>query len=160
MYYRRRILLALLQEFGGRLSATDFQKLLFLFCRSQSSPAFDFVPYLYSCYSFQSFSDKQVLAKAGLIKDSEEWSIEKSADDMQSLTDDDQSVLAAVGEKYRTMRGDALIKHVYTSFPYFAINSTIAGKLLTSSELLRVEAQKPSTRSAELFSIGYEGRSG
>ena len=46
MYYRRKILLALLEEFGGELANTDFQKLLFLFTERQNERSYDFVPIL------------------------------------------------------------------------------------------------------------------
>jgi hypothetical protein len=38
MYYRRKVILALLQQFEGSLSKTDFQKLLFLYCQNQFRP--------------------------------------------------------------------------------------------------------------------------
>jgi len=53
MYYRRKIILSLLQEFGGKLKRTDFQKFLFLVSEHQKKRAFDFIPYKYGCYSFQ-----------------------------------------------------------------------------------------------------------
>jgi len=40
IYYRRKVILTLLETFGGGLKATHFQKLLQLFTRRQRKPAF------------------------------------------------------------------------------------------------------------------------
>ncbi len=53
MYYRRKLELALIQAFGGELSKTDFQKLLFLLTQKQEKPDYDFVPYKYGCFLFK-----------------------------------------------------------------------------------------------------------
>jgi hypothetical protein len=45
MFYRRKILLALLEAFGGSLKRTDCQKLLFLFCQRRGKNYYDFFPY-------------------------------------------------------------------------------------------------------------------
>ncbi|HRH36575.1 MAG TPA: DUF488 domain-containing protein, partial [Catalimonadaceae bacterium] len=63
MYYRRKVLLAILQAFGGQLDKMSLQKLVFLFAQNQSAPAFHFVPYKFGCYSFQLASDLGTLRK-------------------------------------------------------------------------------------------------
>ena len=40
MYYRRKYILALIQEFGGSLDNLNFQKLLFLASRKQEKKVF------------------------------------------------------------------------------------------------------------------------
>jgi len=45
MFYRRKILLALLQVFGGSLPKIDFQKYLFLLNTGKPAPFFEFIPY-------------------------------------------------------------------------------------------------------------------
>lgn len=67
LYYRRKILLALLEVFEGQLTAKSLQKYLFLFTRSQSEKTFDFVPYRYGCFSFQANQDIATMAKYGFI---------------------------------------------------------------------------------------------
>ena len=57
MFYRRKIILALSQVFGGRLKKNDLQKLLFLVCQKQKEPEHVFIPYLYGCYSHSAKSD-------------------------------------------------------------------------------------------------------
>ena len=68
LYYRRKILLALLEVFGGQLTAKSLQKFLFLFTRKQEIKAFDFVPYKYGCFSFQANQDIVTLSKYGYVE--------------------------------------------------------------------------------------------
>jgi len=63
MLYRRKIVLNLLDTFGGSLSAKRFQCLLFLVTRGQEKKTFDFLPYRYGCYSFQASFDLHVMEK-------------------------------------------------------------------------------------------------
>ena len=72
LYYRRKILLALLEVFDGQLTAKSLQKYLFLFTRSQNGKSFDFVPYRYGCFSFQANQDISTMAKYGYIEVKEE----------------------------------------------------------------------------------------
>lgn len=73
MFYRRKILLSILHTFGERLTRTQVQKLTFIFTRWQESPAFDFVPYRFGCFSFQANQDLVTMKKAGLL---EEYSLD------------------------------------------------------------------------------------
>jgi hypothetical protein len=56
MFYRRKIILALLQAFDNQLEKIALQKLLFLFTNRQLKPEYEFVPYLYGCYFFSAES--------------------------------------------------------------------------------------------------------
>jgi hypothetical protein len=160
MFYRRRILLALLDGLGGEVSATDFQKLLFLFCKCQSKPSFDFVPYLYGGFSFQSYADKRALTSAGLIdEDENNWRMKNASQGFNFLNDEDKSAINKFCAQHKDLRGNKLIRHVYISYPYFAINSSIVAKHLTDVEMMDVERLKPSVTETALFSIGYEGKS-
>ena len=68
MYYRRKIILALLEALGRDVSAKSLQKYLFLFTRRQvDEKAFDFVPYKYGCFSFQANQDLVALSKQGYL---------------------------------------------------------------------------------------------
>ena len=67
LYYRRKILLALLEVFDGQLTAKSLQKYLFLFTRAQLVKSFDFIHYRYGCFSFQANQDLSTMAKYGYI---------------------------------------------------------------------------------------------
>src|SRR3989304_7086803 len=55
MYYRRKILLALIEVFGGSLQSTDCEKLLFNFCQKTGKNHYYFFPYKYGPFSFLSY---------------------------------------------------------------------------------------------------------
>jgi uncharacterized protein (DUF488 family) len=58
------------------------------------------------------------------------------------------------------LRGDPLIRKVYTKYPYFAINSEIVDRILVPKERERVQTvkQKLKRNDTTLFTIGYEGK--
>lgn len=158
MYYRRKILLALLEEMGGNLQATDMQKLLFLFCEGQEKKSYEFVPYRFGCFSFQSYADKRTLIKYGFLKETEAWDIaEKGLGHRKSLKKEDLNNLNQTFSKYSELRGNNLIREVYLNYPYYAIHSEVLNKVLSPLEVEHVEAQKPLNNSTTLFTIGYEG---
>ncbi|MGE5480521.1 MAG: hypothetical protein ACM3U1_08870 [Chloroflexota bacterium] len=44
MYYRRKVILAVLEQFGGEMPEADLQSALFLLCDRQEEPSFEFLP--------------------------------------------------------------------------------------------------------------------
>ena len=61
MYYRRKVLLALIETFDGALKKTDCQKLLFLFCQYTCKNHYDFSPHKFGSFSYLVYQDKQRL---------------------------------------------------------------------------------------------------
>ena len=159
MYYRRKILLALLQTFGGTLSKFDLQKYLFLFNQEKSEPYYEFIPYMYGCYSFQSNQDLSTLTKYKMVEGTEfQWSIVDKTNYINQLKTGDKILLAKLYSKYSNLKGDALIKYVYENYPYYAINSKKAKGLLSNDQYETVLSCKPRTSDYTLFTIGYEGK--
>ena len=68
MYYRIKIILALLQAFEGKLEKITLQKLLFMFTRMQEKQSFHFVPYKLGCFSFQANADLFTMIKFSNFK--------------------------------------------------------------------------------------------
>ena len=68
MYYRRKLLLALVEAFGGTLNRTDCLKIFFLFCQKTDKNHYDFFPYRYGGYSFLVIQDKARLEALGYQK--------------------------------------------------------------------------------------------
>jgi uncharacterized protein (DUF488 family) len=64
-------------------------------------------------------------------------------------------------QRYAHLRGDALVAEVYRRYPYFAIRSVMAGRLLAKepSALTAIRYAEPALGRAGLYTIGYEGRS-
>lgn len=160
MYYRRKILLSLLKEFDGNLRKTDMQKLLFLYCQRQENSSYDFVPYKYGSFSFQSYADKRTLTKYGLLTESENWELtDISKSSSYELKNNDKEELDIFKEDYRHLRGQELVKETYLKFPYYAIKSEILNKILNNDELKKIEEIIPNQEDKAFFTIGYEGKS-
>lgn len=162
MYYRRKIQLALLSQFGGELTAKQFQKLLFLFTRKQYLKSYDFVPFHYGCYSFQASQDIHALATMGHVNitDSPEghriFLVDKE-DYSTALTLFDQKALLDTYKDFSGMSQDELIRYTYVHFPFYAIKSDIAEGLLSDEEFNKVKKQERHYSESMLFTIGYEG---
>ena len=162
LYYRRKILLALLEVFEGQLTAKSLQKYLFLFTRVQNEKAFDFVPYRYGCFSFQANQDISTMAKYGYIEVKEESKgrfieLTQSGNYLSMLDMFDRQALLDMKAEFGALSQTELIRYTYQKYPYYATKSAIAHELLTADELTKVEQQKRSFAEAGLFSIGYEG---
>lgn len=158
MYYRRKILLALLGQFGGKLDKISLQKLLFLFAGQQENMAFHFVPYRFGCYSFQANADLKTLTKYNQVKETDkDWEKTDVNDYYLELNTKDKVALRFVKSRYGNFSCDELLALTYKKYPYFAINSTIAERFLTKDELIKVESLRPRKDETVLFTIGYEG---
>ena len=158
LYYRRKILLALLQAFGGHLGKTDLQKLLLIVTKLQEKPSFDFIPHRFGCYSYQSSWDLRALKAYGIVIESDTgWSLAKPEDYRGMLTNDDKSRVNHVARTYKNYTTDQLVRVTYLKFPYYAIKSEKAPKILNADELKTVEKYASSNDGKALFTIGYEG---
>lgn len=160
MYYRRKILLALLQTFDGRLSNPDLQNLLFLFAQTQIKPAFDFLPAQLGCFSPQAFQDLRTMVKYELVKaEGDDWVISDSENYMKMLNRNDAENLVAFRKNYSGLRETALIRTVYEKYPFYAVKSRIASDILSTDKMKEVSSLLPRKKEPAVFTIGYEGRS-
>jgi uncharacterized protein (DUF488 family) len=158
MYYRRKILMALLQEFSGKLDKITLQKLLFLLTTYQQKKVYDFVPYKYGCFSFQANADLCTLMKYNLVSESKTcWKYIGDEDYLGTIKEKDRNIVEFIKDEYGALNSDELIRLTYQKYPYYAINSTIAERILSSEELQKVEAQKKISTETILYTIGYEG---
>ena len=158
MFYRRKIILALLQVFGGNLEKINLQKLLFLVCNKQKEPEYDFIPYLFGCYSHSAKADLNVMVERGLLtEDDSSYTKKDKKNYLQLLDDADRQLVNQAYILYHKMDADGLMKHTYTNFPYYAIHSTTAERLLTKEQFKKVNTARPVSNEVTLFTIGYEG---
>lgn len=158
VYYRRKILLSLLQVFNNNLSKLQLQKLLFLFSSMQKEQDFDFVPYKYGCYSFQANADLNTLTKYGLVHQTEQgWEKANEENFLSGLKKIDKEILLVVKELYKDKTAAELIKITYKKYPYFALRSKIADKYLSPEELTNLGKYVAQSGETCLFTIGYEG---
>ena len=160
LYSRQKTLLALLQKFGGKLSSIDLQKYLFLFTETcQKDRSYEFVPYRFGCFSFQSYADRRKFVEFGILDEGDKWSLlPTEVDYVSTLSEPDQKKLDLFYKRFRSLSGNNLVYEIYRRFPYFAIHSEIAADLMSKKELGEIEAKRPSQTEKAFFTIGYEGQ--
>ena len=137
LYSRQRLLLGLPDAIGGNVSNTDFQKLLFLYCKELSSHQatetpqglYDFVPYHCGAFSFTSYADRRRLVDWGLLADDDQqWVLTENG--RQIARESGNSSIRSFAYRYRNVRGDALVADTYRRYPFYAIRSEIAEQVL------------------------------
>lgn len=157
MYYRRKILLALIEVFGGSLQSTDCEKLLFNFCQQSKKDHYDFFPHNFGPFSNMSYYDKRILIGSGLLKLSDNFQLSTKHSYLKDLTPTDKAALLRFKTNIGNLRGDALVKKTYREYPQYTVRSKIADRHFTAEELKQRQfAFTPETKPA-VFSIGYEG---
>lgn len=158
MFYRRKIILALLQLFDGQLDKIRLQKLLFLFANKQAKAEYDFIPYKFGCYSYSANADMTAMVTRGFLTEDEKTFTKKDPTDyLKQLKHADLKLLQEVKTNYGKMSAKALMKHTYINFPFYTIKSEVAENILSEDELEKVAKAKPKSNKTVLFTIGYEG---
>lgn len=158
MFYRRKVILAILETFEGELEKFQLQKLLMLFALYQKTPSYYFVPYKYGCFSFQANADLSTMRKYEWVAEFDKsWKKTTTKSYISELKENDKRGLSELKKHFGGKSSEYLIKHTYRNHPYYAINSKIAHKLLSSEELKKVKKQIPISSINALFTIGYEG---
>lgn len=158
MFYRRKIILSILEAFNGNLNKISLQKLLFLFSQHQNKKAYDFVPYKFGCYSFSAAADISAMVNKGLLTEDDKTYAKNNKTTYSSLLEQsDKVILADLKAMYNGYSAERLTKHTYINYPYTAINSTIADRLLNAGQKQNVLKAKPTSNKTILFTIGYEG---
>ena len=158
MFYRRKFILALIEQFGGKLHRTDLIKHLFLICQNQKSKYYDFFPYQYGSFSFMVYQDKNQLIRQGLLRDNEDFELNTGQSFYKLLKAYDQVALKSYHHTFKHLSGKQLIRHAYLCHPYYACRSTIIPKVVNEDELEGIRVWWNNDDSPRLFSIGYEGK--
>lgn len=162
MLIRQKTVLSLLTQAGKPLSPTVFVKLMFLLRQEtglERDPSFyDFVPYKFGPYSFTLYWELGSLRQNGYVTPEEERIAlcgrtldlaEKKAEELPASI---QAAVADVLGRYGRMNQGALVRSVYTRYPWFALNSELAERSLASVE-------RPKKAPPAVYTAGYEGRS-
>lgn len=158
MFYRRKIILGLIELLSGEIEKLRLQKLLFLYAMKKQQPEYDFVPYKFGCYSFSAHADLVTMVNKGILSETEKSYAKADVRKyFNSLKPNDKKLLEQILSDYGKMDQNSLIKHTYINFPFYAINSTIAEKMLESKYFERIKNATPSGNTIVLFTIGYEG---
>jgi uncharacterized protein (DUF488 family) len=159
VFYRRKILLASIELFGGTLSKTDCQKLLFLFCMRRGKNYYDFFPYKYGNFSLILSQDKNRLADSGLLTSHSDFQLKSDQSYLNQIEATDLRVLRSLVSEVGSLRGENLIRKIYLEFPHYVSRSQIATSLLNVTEYEQIRSTWNSLDTSCLFTVGYEGLS-
>jgi hypothetical protein len=158
MFYRRKLILAILEVFGGKLPKINLQKLIFLVTNRQPKPVYEFIPFKFGSYSYSANADFTAMVKHGLLEeDSTSFAKKDKQNYLQTLNDIDRKLVNQIYLLFKNHDANGLMKHTYINYPYYAINSTTASKLLNNEQLKIVNSKRPTISNTVLFTIGYEG---
>lgn len=157
MYYRRKILLALIEVFGGSLQSTDCEKLLFNFCQQSKKDHYDFFPHKFGPFSIMSYYDKRILINSGLLKQADDFQLSTKHSYLKELTPTDKAALLRFKSNIGNLRGDSLVKKTYREFPQYTLRSKIADRHFSAEELKQRQFAFATDSKPAVFSIGYEG---
>ena len=129
-----------------------------MFTNKQGKAEYDFIPYKFGCYSYSANADMTAMVTRGFLNEDEKTFIKiDSTDYLKQLKPVDLKLLQEVKTNYGKMSSNALMKHTYINFPFYAINSEVAENILSQEELEKVTKAKPKGNKTVLFTIGYEG---
>jgi uncharacterized protein (DUF488 family) len=157
MYYRRKILLALIEVFGGSLKSTDCEKFLFNFCQQTRKNHYDFFPHKFGPFSIMSYYDKRRLIDLGLLKSADDFQLNTKHSYLNELTATDKTALLRFKSNIGNLRGDSLVKTTYRDFPHFTSRSKIASRHFTPDEIKQLQFAWNTDTKPSVFTIGYEG---
>jgi uncharacterized protein (DUF488 family) len=155
MYYRRKLLLALLEVFDGSLKRTDCEKLLFNFCQTTGKNHYDFFPYQYGPFSFLTYYDKRRLTELNLLKATDDFELKTDHSYLKEITSADKTGLLKL--KASGLRGRNLIRKTYQEYPQFASRSKIASELFDSEEIKQIQFAWNTDKKPFIYTLGYEG---
>jgi hypothetical protein len=161
VYKRQQFLLSFAKELNCPCTSTEFQKLLFLYITRNNLPFYDFVPYLYGCFSIQAAEDIDTLQAMGWLDNSDGKIRYVVQGQPYNETLPFEEIANFNPAQLPKERGNKLIKLVYERYPYYAINSIKAESLMDTEGMARIKAEKERLKQAGqmLFTIGYEGLS-
>ena len=159
VYKRQQFLLSFLEGLNEPLSATDFQKLLFLFITQNDLSYYDFVPYLYGSYSIQAAEDVNTLQAMGWLENINEKIRYIGNGGLAGASFPFEGLGGSVSEQLPKVRGNRLVKLVYEQYPYFAINSRTANSIMSAEGVAKIKTIRDQLKNTTqmLFTIGYEG---
>lgn len=157
MYYRRKILLSLIEFCGSSLSNTRLEKLLFLYSIKHNN-YYDFFPFKYGCFSLQSYHDKRILIKKEFLENSEKsFILKKNISFIDKIKSEDRKDLMNFCLKNKKLTNQQLIRKTYLEYPFYASKSIILDDVLDGDEKKMIHNHRKLNQKT-MFTIGYEGK--
>lgn len=159
MLYRRKILLALVEAFGGWVSQSSCRRLLLLFCLQREKSYYDFFPYHGENWSLTLLEDKQRLTSLGILVDHQDFQLQHSQSYLAQLASQDRTTLQALVSLARAFYSQSFSSKLEAELPSAPVDS----KEISQADLLAVDEHTSRTSkdmtSPCLFTLGYEGLS-
>lgn len=164
MLYRQKFLLALIELNGGAMHATRLQKYSFECAQHSSNDIYHFVPFTYGCYSFCLAAELRTLTRRGYLEELVDerhhtWRLTNGSKPMEGITPEDRLLAVNVSARLSKLSSDDLLRYIYTTYPYYATRSRVAGNILSDKQLRVIETMRPKDCGKLLATVGYEGRS-
>lgn len=162
MYYRQKILLALLKVTRKPIPRTKLHKMLFLLGQEHHAGYYHFFPHKYGCYSMVLDNDIRKLQEKGILQQTRAGLILSCAVEKwtSSLKKRDQAAIRALAARFASKNTKDVMRYVYLTYPQYASRSTVLTTVLSEEERNFIERHLlalPQPASPAVFSIGYEG---
>jgi uncharacterized protein (DUF488 family) len=119
---------------------------------------YDFVPYKFGPFSFTLYWELRSLRQNGYVTPEEEQialcehHLHLAEDETKEVPLSVQGAVAEILDRYGQLNQDALVRTVYTRYPWFAQNSELPERRLAP-------VQVPRKAPVAVYTCGYEGRS-
>ena len=141
MLYRQKVLLALIDVFGGTIDRLYLQKMLFLLSQRQEKPIYEFVPYYYGGFSFTAQWDINALFRKGFLAVDKHTVtlVQKHPQLFDSVTERDMHFLHELCQQYRYKARNDLLRELYEQYPYYAQQSKILDEILDDEAKRRIK---------------------
>lgn len=162
MLLRQKILLSILDALDKPLSPTRLVKLAFLLGEESDLQGacvyYDFVPYKFGPFSFALYRELESLRCDGYVSpDEKKVTLCRSTRAMTRAKVEElpECVRSAVSEtvtRHGRQSQRALVKSVYTQYPWYTINSEL-------TDLIPDDAPQRPRTSIAVYTAGYEGKS-
>jgi Protein of unknown function, DUF488 len=162
MLRRQRTTLALLQEAGQTLSATQLFKLVFLLAEETSlgrdQTFYEFLPHKFGPYSFALSRELEALVSQGYIEERHSSSTiafiitPLGTREQRSVESETTTAVRYIYRKYGKLGIQPLLRDVYTRYPWFSTRSEL-------ENLIPPNVPKQNAAPPAVYTIGYEERS-
>ena len=150
MFIRQKIILSLIDQMGGQTSRRLLVKLAFLLGKEARIKNFyEFVPYHYGPFSFTLYHELEMLERNGYILfQSSEKRLQRFRDVAIPPIDFVlENEIISFSKKYKMLSAKAVIKRVYTDYPWFTINA----------KAVENRKEKRPKGKCAIYTAGYEG---
>lgn len=147
LIHRMKILMAVIQEMGGRIPASDLHAYLFLYCHKfvEHNHYYDFIPQSSGPYSLQAEADKETLINKGCLETSGDWIAKEGIERFAVPLDFFEKIaIQQLKKQWQGQSSEVLHAYIKEHYPSYFTSDTPTEQ--TNQESI-------------FYTIGYEGLS-